>query len=172
MAEVQAYRTIINASTSEISISEVGLKSGFITCASLITYFMIMKLFNFMDSPIAWSFNFIILFTGIIVAYRYYRSQTKPNIDYLPGLILGGLTTAVSVVPFVVFIYLYFSELDGELMQTLKTNILFMGEQISPVRAAGATMVEGLCSGVIISFIMMQYYRSGFGRAGNESNHG
>src|SRR6187399_936491 len=118
MAEAPAYRTILNNPAAEISISEVGLKSGLITCASIITYFMIMKYFNFMDSSIAWSFNFIILLAGIVLAYRYYRSKTKPNVDYVPGLILGGITTAVAVVPFVMFVYIYFSQSDDALMQT------------------------------------------------------
>jgi len=158
---------------AEISIEKVGLKAGLITCGSLIFYFMIMKYFNFMNSAVAWSFNFVILWAGIIFSYRYYRAKTILNVNYIQGLILGGITTAVSVVPFIVFIYIYFSVVDAMLLQLLKNNILFMGEQITPVTAAGSTMVEGLCSGVIISFTMMQYLRSGFRRASREkATHG
>jgi hypothetical protein len=81
---------------------------------------------------------------------------------------LGGITTAASVIPFVLFIYLYFSQIDPLLLLLLKDNILFMGEQISPARAAASTMVEGICSGVIISFMMMQYFKSGFRRRKKE----
>ncbi|MBK5285819.1 MAG: hypothetical protein JJE25_10495 [Bacteroidia bacterium] len=117
--------------------------------------------------------NFIILLTGIIYAYRLYRSKTKLNVDYFPGLILGVITTAASVIPFVLFVYFWFSLIDPLLLLSLKDNILFMGEQITPMRAAVATMIEGISSGVIISFMMMQYFRSGFRRARQEvSMHG
>jgi hypothetical protein len=169
MTADQNGSTIQTSPAAEISIERVGLKAGLITCTSLIIYFMIMKYFNFMNSAIAWSLNFIILWAGIIFSYHYYRSKTILNVNYIQGLILGGITTGVCVVPFVFFIYIYFSVIDTVLLQLLKNNLLFMGEQITPVTAAGSTMVEGLCSGVIISFIMMQYLRSGFRRAGSEA---
>jgi hypothetical protein len=117
-----------------------------------------------MDSPFAWGANFIILLTGIIFSYRYYRSKTKLNVDYFPGLILGGIITAVTVIPFVMFVYIWFSQADAGQILLLKDNVFFMGEEITPARAAAATMVEGICSGAIISFTMMQYYKSGFRR--------
>ena len=153
---------------NKISIEKIGLKAGLITCASLIIYFLVMKYFNFMGNAIAWGLNFIILWGGIMLAYRYYRSKTKLNVDYGPGLILGGITTAAAVIPFVFFEFIYFSQLDVTQMTLLQNNSLFMGEQISPVKAAASSMIEGICSGVIISFMMMQYFRSGFRRTGRE----
>jgi hypothetical protein len=161
-------QALINNSAYQISIEKIGLKAGLISCVSLITYFIIMKYFNFMSNAIAWTFNFIILWVGIIFACRYYRSKTQLNVEYLPGLILGGITTAVTVIPFVLFIYIYFSQIDSALLQLLKNNILFMGERITPVTAAISTMIEGICSGVIISFMVMQYFKSGFRRARKE----
>jgi len=158
--------------TENISVEVTGMKAGLITCGSLIIYFMIMRYFNFMNSSIAWGMNFLILLSGIILAYRYYRSKTKLNIDYIPGLVLGSITTAAAVIPFVVFVYIYFSQADIQPL-LLKGNILFMAEQITPVKAAASVMIEGICSGVVISFMMMQYFRSGFRRTGKElSMHG
>jgi len=153
---------------SAVSIQSVGIKEGLITGISLIIYFLAMHYFNFMDSAIAWGVNFIILWTGISLAYRYYRSKTKLNVDYFPGLILGGITTIVSVIPYSIFVYIWFSQSEEALLSILNSNNLFMGEQISPVKAAGSTMLEGICSGVLISFIMMQYFKSGFRRKRKE----
>ncbi|MBK5285820.1 MAG: hypothetical protein JJE25_10500 [Bacteroidia bacterium] len=50
MTEEQEVRTLPGNYTAEVSIEITGLKAGLITCASLIIYFMLMKLFNFMDS--------------------------------------------------------------------------------------------------------------------------
>ena len=153
---------------SEVSIQSVGIKEGLITGMSLIIYFLVMHYFNFMDSAIAWGVNFIILWSGIYLAYRHYRLKTKLNVDYFPGLILGGITTIASVVPYSIFVYIWFSQSDEALMSILKSNNLFMGEQISPVKAAGSTMLEGICSGMLISFMMMQYFKSGFRRKRKE----
>src|SRR5688572_25996391 len=145
MTEEQKDRT----TRAEISIKKVGLIGGVIICASLIIYFIMMRYLNVMDSPFAWGVNFIILLTGIILSYQYYRSKTKLNVDYFPGLILGGIITAVSVIPYVVFVYIWFSQVDAGQMLLLKGNVFFMGEEITPARAAAATMVEGICSGGI-----------------------
>ena len=129
---------------------------------------MIMRVLNLTGSGMAWGFNFVILFTGIILTYRYYRTKTKLNIEYLPGMLLGAMTTAVASFVFTFFIYLYFSTVDSDQLALLKDNVLFMGELVTPLRAAGATLIEGLSSGVIISFAMMQYYKSGFQKRVNE----
>jgi hypothetical protein len=153
---------VFQEETDKISIGKIGMKAGGLICVSLIAWFMVMKYCNLLDSPNAWGFNFIVLWAGIILAYQYYRSKTKLNVDYFPGLILGGITTAATVIPFVLFIYIYFSQGSPELLQSVKSNVLFMGEEITPEKIAGATMIEGMCSGGIISFTMMQYFKSGF----------
>lgn len=168
MTTYQKALTVPGNPPAEVSLEIIGLKAGLTTCASLIIYFMIMRVLNFMDSGIAWGLNFIILLSGIIYAYRVYRSKTKLNVDYIPGLILGGITTAASVIPFVLFVYIYFSQVNPQQLLLLQDNILFMGEQITPMRAAVATMVEGLSSGLIITFMMMQYFKSGFRRRKKE----
>jgi len=152
----------------KVATEVTGLKAGLLTLGSLIIYFMVMKYFNFMDSAMAWAVNFVILGAGIIASFEYYRSRTTLNVDYIPGLILGTITTAVAVFPFAFFIYIFFSQADTLLLPLLKDNVLFMGEEITPTRAAFATAIEGLCSGVVVTFIMMQYFRSGFKRKKNE----
>jgi hypothetical protein len=164
--------TFLSNPALEISLEAAGMKAGLVTCGLLITYFMIMNYFNLLDSAIAWGMNFIILLAGIVFSYRYYRTKTKLNVEYIPGLIIGAVTTVTCVVPFVLFIYIYFSQVNMPPL-LLKKNVLFMGEQISPGKAAASTMVEGICSGVIISFMLMQYFQSGFRKARKEiSIHG
>lgn len=153
---------MLGSPVPEVSIEKIGIQEGLITSATLIIYFLIMNYFNFMDSAIAWGVNFIILWAGINLSYRFYRTKTKLNVEYFPGLILGGITTAASVIPYVIFVYIWFSNSDAALLSILKSNNLFMGENITPMKAAASTMIEGICSGIIISFMMMQYFKSGF----------
>lgn len=168
MSTIQSEINVTSNPTATISTEITGLIAGAITFIVLIIYFMVMKSLNFMASPVAWAMNFVILGAGIVVAFEYYRSKTTLNVDYIPGLILGSITTAVSVIPFAVFIYIFFSQADPVLLTLLKDNVLLMGDPISPTRAAFATAIEGLCSGVVITFIMMQYLRTGFRRKRNE----
>src|SRR6185436_6613796 len=154
---------------SEVSIELIGLKAGLVTCASLIVYFLILRYSFFIESEISWALNTVILGAGIMLTYRHYRSKTQLNIAYLPGLILGVITTAASVIPFALFMYTWLSQIDTTLLQLLKNNALFMvGELITPVKAAASIVIEGTCSGIIISFMMMQYYKSGFSRKRKE----
>jgi hypothetical protein len=157
----------------KISPGITGIKAGLITFVALVIYFFLMKAIGFMDSTVAWAINFVILGTGIVRAFEYYRSRTTLNVEYIPGLILGIVTTAAAVFPFAVFVYFFFSRTDDELLLSLKDNVLFMGDQITPTRAAFATAIEGICSGVVITFIIMQYFRNGFRRKRNEKRmHG
>ncbi len=157
----------------EVSVFNTGMKSGIIISSLLIIYFLIMRNFHLTGSAIAWGFNFVIIFIGITYTYRYFREQTKLNIDYLPGLLLGSLTTIVCTVLFTIFVYIYFSTIDPISLIILKDNILFMSGQLTPLKVSAATLIEGICSGFIISFTMMQYYKSGFkNQLGEKKAHG
>ncbi len=155
---------------SEITIQQTGLKAGLLNATALILYFMLMRWMNWTSSATAWGFNFVILLTGITLTYRFYRSKTQPNIDYLPGMMLGFETTMVTVIAFTLFVFLYFTSVSPALLESLGDNVLFMKKNVSPASAAISTFVEGLCSGIIISFTMMQYYRSGFRRTRMEKS--
>jgi hypothetical protein len=85
-------------------------------------------------------------------------------------MMLGFETTMVTVIAFTLFVFLYFTSVSPALLESLGDNVLFMKKNVSPSSAAISTFVEGLSSGVIISFTMMQYYRSGFRRTRMEKS--
>ncbi len=152
-----------------ISIENVGVVGGLLTCLGLIIYFMIMKSINLMQSEIAWSMNTLILGAGIMLTYRYYRTKTQLTVEYLPGLLLGIITTATCVILFSLFMYFWLSGVDQSILEFLKVNSVFMGgERISPFKAGASVFIEGGCSGLLISYMLMQYYKSGFRRKTGE----
>lgn len=155
----------MNNAQIKISLGKTGFKAGLLASLFLIIYFLIMRALNLSGNPFAWAFNFVILFGGINYCYRYYRVKTDPNVSYLPGILLGTEVTAVSVVIYSLFIYIYFSSIDPDLLSMLGTNVLFMTQDVTPLIASFATFIQGLSSGIVIAFIMMQYYKSGFKRA-------
>jgi hypothetical protein len=144
--------------TTKKTIQRVGVTTGLITSLLLVSYFSLMKAFGSAHLTELRYLNFFILSAGIFYAYYLFR---KPgyNIEYFAGAGLGFITTAASVIPFAAFLYAYFTYVDPGLLVTIKSSSL-MGEYLTPFTVAGAIVVEGMASGVILSFILMQYYKS------------
>ncbi|OFY84789.1 MAG: hypothetical protein A3F72_05895 [Bacteroidetes bacterium RIFCSPLOWO2_12_FULL_35_15] len=104
--------------------------------------------------------NFFILLGGIFFAFRYYKIKTKKQIEYLPGLLLGCFISIVSILSFALFVGLYFSMIDPQLLLELRGNSPIMGDYITPLSMVITIIIEGMCSGLIISFSFMQYYQN------------
>lgn len=143
-------------------IRKLELKYGLITCSFLILFFFMMKYFNLIQIVELRCLNFFILLGGVNFAYRNYRKHTELNIEYFSGFFFGFFTTLFAVVPFGIFVFLYLWKIDPYLINSLKNNSLFMGVEITAEKAAITTIIEGTVSGVLISYILLQYYRSGF----------
>lgn len=148
--------------TSDLSILKLALKTGAILCVLFIIYFMIMKYFGLIQFAELRFLNIFILLSVLFSTFRYYRMKTKIlNIDYLEGLSLGVFSSGIGFALFAVFLYIYFSSIDPMLLDQLRGNTVMMGNALTPVSAAGSVLIEGICSGLILSFSIMQYFKSG-----------
>jgi len=153
----------------KVSIEGVGIKAGVMIWISLLIYFILMKSSSLIESELAWAFNAVIIGAGLMLMYRYYRTKTQLTVDYLPGLTLGIITTVVSVLLFSLTVYFWLIRLDVAILELLKKNSLFMGgEAVTPFKVAASIVIEGGCTGLLISFMLMQYYKSGFRRKAGE----
>lgn len=148
--------------TFEISMQKLAIKAGLLIFACLIVYFLLMKYFNLIHIVELRALNFFILLGGIFFTFRYYRLKAKKEIEYLPGLLLGCFISAVSILLFALFVGLYFSLIDPLLLLELKGNSPMMGEYITPLSMVITIIIEGMCSGLIISFSFMQYYQNDY----------
>ena len=144
------------------SIKNLELKAGLLTCAALIIFFLFMKYVDLIQIVELRCMNFLILLAGVNLAFRYHRRQTVANVEYFSGFFFGFFTALFAVIPFALFVFIYLWKIDPSLVIGLRSNSLFMGIEITPEKAGITTMIEGIISGVLISFILMQYYRSGF----------
>lgn len=157
---------------TEISIPKIALIAGFIIFLLLILSFLGMKYFQVIHLPALRFVNIFILIFGLVFTFNYYRNKTKIlNIPYLEGLWLGMLTSLISCVAFSIFIFIYFYFIDSLLIQELKGNTIMMGNSLTASAAAFSSIIEGLCAGGITSFIIMQYYKSGFYKTRQEKNN-
>ena len=143
-------------------IINIDLKVGLLTSLVLILYFLFMKSVNLIQVVELRALNFFILLGGVYVTFHLHRKQKHRNIEYFKGLVLGIFTVLYAVIPFSIFVFLYLWKIDPYLISTLQSHTILIGVKITPEIAAESILIEGIVSGVIISFILMQYYREGF----------
>lgn len=141
----------------ETSIEKTSIKYGSYTAAALIIFFFFMKLVGLIEVYELRVLNVIILFSGVYMALRYFRKNApKPN--YLNGLGIGIFTSAFALFIFAIFVIIYLGAIDTELMTSLKEDEYF-GQYLNPYIAGAAIFLEGTLSGLLLSFILMQYYK-------------
>ena len=142
------------------SIKNLELKAGLLTCAALIIFFLFMKYVDLIQIVELRCINFFILLAGVNIAFRYHRRQAGANVEYFSGFFFGFFTALFAVIPFALFVFIYLWKIDPSLIIGLRSNSLFMGIEVTPEKAGITVMIEGIVSSVLISFILMQYYRS------------
>ena len=146
--------------THEISINRVAIKSGIITFLGFVFYFILMMKLNLIQKTELRALNFVILLSGLFFSFKYYVAETKGGMEYLKGLLFGCTISAISILPFALFVGFYFALIDPHLLLLLRDNAPMMGIQLTPVIAAGTIVIEGMCSGVIISFFLIPYFQN------------
>lgn len=128
---------------------------GLFTSLILITYFLLLEVVGLAELIELRFFNAILLSAGIFLAIR--SKKENPNFDYLSGLSIGISTTLFAVIPFTIFIF-SFLKLNDEFMQYLILHAPF-GHYLNPWAGAAVVLIEGISSGIIISFTTMQYFK-------------
>lgn len=143
--------------TTKPNLQKIGTGAGLITASCFIMYFTFMKYFNLLQVLELRALNFFILLAGIVAALNKYKKQNDNHIEYFEGLGLGVITTVFAVAIFAVFTGIYLS-INTDFMSYIKSNAM-MGSYLDPSSCSLVILIEGMASGVIISFTCMQYYR-------------
>ena len=143
-------------------INRISLKSGIFTALGLILYFLSMRLFNLHYVVMLHYLNILILFFGLRYAIKHIRSMSG-EIKYFEGLKAGVIVSILSLFIFNIFMAIYATIINPPFLE-------FLAEKISPGglfsknetigHVIGIITVEGLSSGFIMTFALMQYYKS------------
>lgn len=133
-----------------------GIIIGLVTGLVLIVYFSIMRLAGLADVLWLRMLNVLILFGGIIWSSNRYVSLTKDNYNWFNTLGNGAITVISALALFCSFLFIELS-LDKEMMATLNRDAWF-GDFLNPAMAAGGVFIEGLASGMILSYILLSYF--------------
>lgn len=142
-----------------LSKEGLGLRTGLVTSALLILYFLIMKWFNLIHIVELRFVNILILMGGVLFALNTYRHDRHLNkITYLKGLSVGFITTLVTAAVFSFFMLLYLNLFDTGFLKLVQQDAWF-GAYLNPGGASLAVFLETAASGSIFSFMCMQFLK-------------
>ena len=102
-------------------------------------------------------FNATFLVAGILYALLKEKKEAGNEFNYRKGLQIGTFITLISVIPFCVFLYFYLT-MDDAFMDLIKESTE-VKEFLSPGSVTGLVCIEGISSGEIITFIIMQFLK-------------
>jgi hypothetical protein len=141
------------------TLEKMAVITGVIMCVCYIAYFLLMELLGLATIPEYRIVNFVIQIAAVAISVKLYKSSTKGHFNYFEGFALGCFSSFISVILFGIFIYIYLSEINPELLPALMDNSSMMGKYLTPFSAALTVAVEGSIAGLIISFTFMQFFK-------------
>jgi ABC-type sugar transport system permease subunit len=140
-------------------IMSKSIKYGLFTALSLIVYFLIMKLIGQETNLFLRFFNFVIIMSGVYFLFKNeFQNESDNKPSYFEGLASGVVLTVSAVVVFIAFLAIYTTVIDPTFIAVLEDSKIW-GNQLTLTEASFAILVEGVASGVIISFGFMQYFK-------------
>jgi|SRR5690606_9946879 len=134
-----------------------------LTGGALIAYFLLMKLFGLETNFYLRIFNLFIMIGGIFLLYRntFIRDgRDNEQIGYVQGLLMGLRLTIIAVVIFIVFLGIYIRFIDPGFLDILENTGLWASSGVSLAGAVIGILMEGIASGLIVSFALMQYFKA------------
>jgi hypothetical protein len=141
------------------SVQKIGIKTGVITSLALIAYFLIMKFLGLERVLEFRYFNFFILLAAISYAINKLKHENEEEDFYLKGMAIGFYTSVVAIFIFSFFISFYLAFIDPSFMKYIQTTVSH-GQLFNTPVVFLILFMEGLASGVIITFTMMQFFKS------------
>lgn len=129
---------------------------GLKIAAGLIVYFVIMKFLGLLHVVELRMLNLVILVAGVFFALRKFKRTHEDHLNYFRGLVTGVAASAIGSVGFAAFFFVYVSFIDTELMQYIIENEP-MGRFLNPYISAFIVALEGVFSGLLVTFILINY---------------
>ncbi|MGE0589274.1 MAG: DUF4199 domain-containing protein [Cyclobacteriaceae bacterium] len=128
---------------------------GLRIAAGLIGFFLIMKLVGLSHHVELRLLNLFILVGGVYMALKKFKQTHSDRLNYFRGLVTGVATASVGSLVFALFLFLYMQS-DSSLMQSIIENEP-MGRYMNPYIASFIVALEGVFSGLLVTFILINY---------------
>lgn len=131
---------------------------GIRIAVGLIAYFLLMKVVGLAHIVELRLLNLVILVLGIYLALRKFRTTHKDRLNYFRALVTGVSTAAIGSVLFALFLFAYM-KVDTSMMQSIIDNDP-MGRYLNPYIASFIVALEGVFSGLLVTFILINYVKT------------
>ena len=132
-------------------------KWGLLTAAGLTVFLFLMKAIGLLHVVELRALNVFILVGGVVAAIKIFKRKKPESFNYFSGMVLGIHTAAIGSIVFAVFVFFYVSFLDPSLMTSIVENEP-MGRFLNPYMVSFIIALEGVFSGLLVTFIAMNYY--------------
>jgi glucan phosphoethanolaminetransferase (alkaline phosphatase superfamily) len=128
---------------------------GLKIAGGLIAYFLIMKVTGLAHHVELRLLNLVILIGGVYMALKAFKKTHEDHINYFRALVTGVSTAAIGTFVFAVFLFVYM-KIDTSMMQSIIENEP-MGRYLNPYMAAFIVALEGVFSGFLVTFILINF---------------
>ncbi len=139
-----------------ITIEKIAERYGLYTFIGLALYFIIMRLVGLAHIVELRMLNFFILAYGIYLGITAFKKKNPDSFTYLKGLGAGFLTSAIACILFGLFMFIYVQFIDVAFMVSIQENEA-MGRYLNPYITSVVVALEGIASGMILTFIIVNY---------------
>jgi len=123
----------------------------------VVLFFFLMKLLNLEHITELRLFNVFFVLYGINGAIKLNIFKNKTN-NYLSNLYLGFASSFLAVIILSISLTIYLFYIQPSFINTIE-DLNMWGSNLSPPLIAFAILVEGLASSIILTFILMQYWK-------------
>ena len=139
-------------------IKRLAIRYGVMMTLALVGFFFLMKAFGLEHNLELRALNLFILCCFVLMAIKKYKKINGQQLVYFKGLLLGVLTSTIGVFTFAIMVTLYITIISPEFMELIREREPF-GDFLNPFLIAFTICIEGIASGFLASFALMQYYR-------------
>lgn len=133
-------------------------KSGLLTTAGLIVYFLLMRTLGLAEITELRVLNALIMFTGIFLTIKGFRNDNfDADFGYLSGIAVGFFTGIVIAISFSFFVGIYVAVDPMFLAAIVAENP--QKEFLNPMTASMVIFIEAIASGFLFSYGSMQWLK-------------
>lgn len=143
----------INSSTNNISFI-----ISFITLVGMVLYFAIMSVSGMVYQTGFRALNIVFVAAGLFWLMHEFKKEEGTKFHYFQGAIKGISFTFQVMLVYSVFIWMALRYLNPELMTEISEASLLEGH-MTPVIASLVVFIEGMASGLLITFASLQWYK-------------
>lgn len=128
---------------------------GIKIACGLIGYFLIMQLLPWGHIVELRLFNMVIQTAGIYFALKKFKESHGAHLNYFRALITGVATAAIGSLIFALFLFVYM-KVDNKFMVSI-VSTESMGRYLNPYISAFIVLLEGVFSGLLVTFVLINY---------------